>query len=44
MSEDEAWLLLSILLLALVIFVLFFIVKNIDISTILNFKLPKPWR
>jgi len=44
MDDDEFWFILGIIVLAISLFVIFFILKSIDLSTILNFNLPKPWR
>ncbi|MEM5855247.1 MAG: hypothetical protein QW472_02920 [Candidatus Aenigmatarchaeota archaeon] len=44
MSEDEWILILSIIILAIIVFVIFYIFKNTNfLEAILNFKLPKPW-
>jgi len=42
--DDEFWFILGIIVLVISLFAIFFILKIIDLSTILNFKLPKPWR
>lgn len=45
MSEDEWILILSIITLAIIIFVIFFIIKNVDLTELIaKLKIPKPWR
>ncbi|MEM5829269.1 MAG: hypothetical protein QW040_00525 [Candidatus Aenigmatarchaeota archaeon] len=45
MSEDEWIQILSIIILAIIIFVIFFMFKYTNfLEAILNFKLPKPWK
>ncbi|MEM5879216.1 MAG: hypothetical protein QXU74_01860 [Candidatus Aenigmatarchaeota archaeon] len=45
MSEDEWILILSIITLAIIIFVIFYIIKNVDfLQLIANIKIPKPWK
>lgn len=45
MSEDEWILILSIIVLSIIIFVIFYIIKNVDLlQLIADIKIPKPWR
>ncbi|MEM5855217.1 MAG: hypothetical protein QXG39_02295 [Candidatus Aenigmatarchaeota archaeon] len=45
MSEDEWILILSIIILAIIIFVIFYIIRNVDlVKLIANIKIPKPWK